>query len=149
MWPSKMDYLSIGSSGFAQLGEDDYLEKMRVEMAVLLPKIAEAFPVPEKFKSIASLKVKSFPHDFGRYHEVCLVYNREVVEEWELSDNEADNDNYNDFWDWANAVECFDLESEDILAEIQAQWNDYAIENATLEVVHKVNPEDKKLRKVN
>ena len=46
-----MDYINIGSNGFAQVGDDEYYEKSIVEMKFLLNYLKTKFPVPEKFSS--------------------------------------------------------------------------------------------------
>ena len=70
-----MDYLSIGSSPTgeecAQVGSETYREKMRIETAVFVNQLRRVLGEEPQG---ARLKVKSFPHDFGTYHEVCVVY---------------------------------------------------------------------------
>jgi hypothetical protein len=69
------DYLTIGSSpaeeSCAQVGTDNYLTRSRKECEVFIRYLRRIFgPEPEG----AKLYVKSFPHDFGSYLEVCCSY---------------------------------------------------------------------------
>jgi hypothetical protein len=62
-----MDYLNVGSNGFAQVGDGLYYEKNRVEMKYLLEMIENKFPIPAELAPHCYFAVKSFPHDFGTY----------------------------------------------------------------------------------
>jgi hypothetical protein len=69
------DYITIGSTpadeDCAQLGSDNYRERMRKESAAFIAQILREFGLePEG----ARLAVKGFPHDFGTYHEVVCYY---------------------------------------------------------------------------
>ena len=59
----------IGSTGFAQVGEDDYYEKQKFEYNFLKKHILDKF---KKMPEDTYFKWKSFPHDFGSYYS--LVY---------------------------------------------------------------------------
>lgn len=71
-----MDYIELGSSPYsedcAQLGQNGYYDFMRVEMKEFKRMMEELHPNTSDF--IGYYKVKSFPHDFGTYHELCVVY---------------------------------------------------------------------------
>ena len=56
----------------AQVGSADYDEQSRRECRVFLRMLERLYPIPED--TPASLVVKSFPHDFGSYREVCVRY---------------------------------------------------------------------------
>ena len=56
----------------AQVGRPDYDERSRRECRVFQRMLARSFPLPAD--SQASLVIQSFPHDFGRYREVCVRY---------------------------------------------------------------------------
>ena len=56
----------------AQVGSADYDEQSRRECRVLLRMLERLFPIPDD--TPATLVVKSFPHDFGSYREVCVQY---------------------------------------------------------------------------
>lgn len=81
------DYLTIGS---APAGEDcvqvdsraDYSAAMRAECKRFQSLLTRAFPAPAG--SSGRIAVKSFPHDFGPYLEVCAVYDDqdEAAAEW-------------------------------------------------------------------
>lgn len=114
-----MDYLVVGSNGFAQVGDPDYYKKNLVEMNYLLDLINEKFSVPEKFSFTCFFAKKSFSHEFGTYHEIVLYFDDVVLDEWKDSDDEFSQDLFNVFWDWFNQVEAFDLESIEITKRIQ------------------------------
>ena len=55
-----MDYLTIGSNGFAQVGRPYFLEKNKIEMRVLLQYLVENYPVLDEFAFMCHYKVKWF-----------------------------------------------------------------------------------------
>ena len=57
----------------AQVGQADYPERSQRECLVFQRMLQRLYPVPDG----ASLKVKSFAHDYGRYREVCVCYDDE------------------------------------------------------------------------
>ncbi len=72
------DYLSIGSApaeeDCAQVGTPDYSERSREECARFIELIRKTCGEPPVG---ASLVTKTFPHDFGSYREVCVVFDDE------------------------------------------------------------------------
>ena len=69
------DYINIGPSPYgedcAQVGEDNYRTKARRECVAYVNQLRRVHGAePEG----AQLVVKSFPHDFGSYYEVCCYY---------------------------------------------------------------------------
>ena len=104
------DYIVLGSIGYAQVGQDDYFKKEKVESAVLVDLITNnsIFKIPDEFLSDCFLRLKKFQHDFGSYKELCLIYNQDFFDELDPSEE-------NEFWTWVNQMECFDFESEEIL----------------------------------
>lgn len=69
------DYMSIGPSpceeDCAQLGSEGYYERMKEETKRYKEQLERRFPnLPEGVRFV----VKAFEHDFGTYHEVCVVY---------------------------------------------------------------------------
>lgn len=115
------DYINIGSSGFAQVGLPDYYDRMCIEMEVLLDAIQTAHPVPDEFLYMAYIRRKSFPHDFGTYHELVLVFNSTMLESWEDGNND-DMDKFDRFWQWANACEGFDMEQPELMLLMQQKY---------------------------
>lgn len=107
---NNQDYIVIGSIGFAQVGSGDFFAKEKVERQVIQEIVTknEIFKIPERLSSIARLKYKGFPHDFGTYYELCVIYKVDPID-----DNE---DLAEKFWDWVNEMECFDFETEEIMA---------------------------------
>lgn len=114
-----MDYLYIGSNGFAQLGDCDYYEKNRVEMKVLLNFLKNNHPIPEEFTHMCNYKIKWFNHDFGMYSEIVLIYNDSLLYLWE----ESDPDKFNRFWEWFNDIESVDLETDYLNDEIKFRYH--------------------------
>jgi len=114
-----MDYLTIGSNGFAQVGRPDFLEKNKIEMRVLLQHLVENYPVPDEFTFLCQYKVKWFSHDFGMYSEIVLIYDDSLLYQWE----EDDPDKFDRFWEWFNDVESVDLESDYLNNEIRARYH--------------------------
>lgn len=103
------DYVVIGSIGFAQLGSGEYFEKEKIEKQVIQEIVTknEIFKIPTEFAGMASLSYKSFPHDFGTYRELCLVYVPGFLDD--------DEEKQDVFWTWVNEMESFDFESEEIM----------------------------------
>ena len=115
-----MDYLNVGANGFAQVGDPDYYSKNTIEMNYLLELVKSKFPVPEELSSLdCFFSIKSFPHDFGTYHEIVLFYDDTLIDEWEYSEDESLADLQDKFWDWFHTVEAFDLESKEITEQIK------------------------------
>ena len=82
------EYLTIGSSPYdepcAQVGSADYRERMRLETRALINQMERIHPVPKDDDPVYAnasftpyYATKSFPHDFGSYHEVCAIYDDE------------------------------------------------------------------------
>ena len=118
------DYLVVGSNGFAQVAAPDYYEKQIVELSIIYLYLVKNYPVPEKFKHMAHYTRMSFPHDFGTYWEIVVIYDSSILSEWEASEEETQQQLHTAFWEWFNAVESVDLESEELTAQIKcAYWN--------------------------
>jgi hypothetical protein len=56
----------------AQVGQADYEERSRRECRVFQRMLERLFPLPDGVP--VQYVVKSFPHDFGTYREVCVRY---------------------------------------------------------------------------
>ena len=138
-----MDYLNVGANGFAQVGNESYFAKSKVEMNYLFHLVSEKFPIPEELKMLCSFAVKAFPHDFGTYHEIVLHFDDEQIGDGSdeedafshISEEEFKNciDNnlvlppqpsslHETFWDWFREVESFNLETEEITEVIQTKY---------------------------
>lgn len=78
---SVCDYISICSSptneSCAQVGSDNYFTQSQKELKAFINQLRRKFG---KEPGTAYLKIKSFPHDFGTYHEVVCYYNDEDEE---------------------------------------------------------------------
>ncbi len=119
---NNMDYLVIGSNGFAQVGEPAFYRKLNVEMRVLLKYFQRKFPIPRMFQTVAYYSVKTFHHDFGDYQEIVLWYDRSWLEMLEESEAESERETFDLFWSWFNVLESVDLESEELTDQIKAEY---------------------------
>src|SRR5680860_254109 len=113
-----MDYLCVGSNGFAQVGSPDFFEKNEVEMKYLMEFLQVNHIIPEEFSTMCWYKEKWFSHDFGNYSEIVLIYKDRLLEEWEENEPEK----FDRFWNWFNDIESVDLESETITQTIEAKY---------------------------
>ena len=113
-----MDYLNIGSNGFAQVGSQDFFEKNKVEMGVLIQYMNNSHPIPDELAHICFYRAKWFSHDFGSYSEVVLMYDDRILNQWDENEPEK----FNRFWEWFNDVECVDMETEGISSAIQQAY---------------------------
>lgn len=117
-----MDYLVVGSNGFAQVGDPDYFTKAKIELRILLEFLQTNYPVPDEFAPKAYYHIKAFNHDFGTYHELVVIYDDDYLSTLEESDLESDNDSFDKFWNWFNSVESVDLESEMLTDQIRLTY---------------------------
>jgi hypothetical protein len=117
-----MDYLVIGSNGFAQMGDSAFYNKQKIEMRVLLDFFHANFAIPQKYKTLAYYSVKTFHHDFGDYQEIVLWHDREYFDSLEESEVEADQEMYDLFWSWFKVIESVDLETEELTDQIKAAY---------------------------
>ncbi len=117
-----MDYLVIGSNGFAQMGDSAFYKKLKIEMRVLLDYFHSSFPIPQKFKTLAYYSIKTFQHDFGDYQEIVLWYDRDYIDSLEESEIESDNEIFDLFWTWFRVIESVDLESDQLTNQIKEAY---------------------------
>lgn len=117
-----MDYLVLGSNGFAQVGDPDYFAKIKVELRILLDSFKENYPIPEPFISMAYYSIKAFHHDFGTYHEIVLIYDDCQLSGWESSDLDLENELFDKFWDWFNSAEAANMESDELTDKIKEAY---------------------------
>lgn len=95
------EYFILGSSpsdeSCAQVGSPDYSKQMRMETRALINQLERLHPVPTNNADSSDgptflpyYSRKSFPHDYGFYHEVCAIYDpdHEPSQQWAL---EAEN----------------------------------------------------------
>lgn len=75
------DFLTLGSTPTnepcAQVGTDDYATKSRIESRVFIDQLLRQFGEPP---GLSTFRRKSFPHDFGTYHEVVIAFDDENEE---------------------------------------------------------------------
>jgi hypothetical protein len=105
-----IDYVVIGSApaceDCAQINSDNYETQSRAELKALKAQMLRILGEPPMG---AGLKIKSFSHDFGLYHELCAVYddsNDEAIDWAFRAENELP-----DCWD-AEAIK--ELTAKDI-----------------------------------
>ena len=105
-----MDYIVIGSIGFAQVGQEHYGKKREIEKQVIneLVKIENIFQITSEFKDLCYKEYKTFQHDFGSYDELCLVYDNAEIDDW--IDNDIEKNQR--FWNWVNEMESYDFEQQ-------------------------------------
>ncbi len=118
----QMDYLVIGSNGFAQVGDPAYFTKAKIELRILLEFLQANYPVPDEFAPKAYYHIKAFNHDLGTYHEIAVIFDDLYLSTLEESELESDNELFNKFWEWFNSVESVDLESEELTGRIQLAY---------------------------
>lgn len=67
--------MELGSSpygeGCAQVGSDDYYDRARREIRAYIAQLIRVYGQPPDG---VSLRIKSFPHDFGSYLEAVVVW---------------------------------------------------------------------------
>lgn len=134
---NNIDYVYIGSNGFAQVGDPLYHDKNAAEKTVIFQILekTECLHIPDQFKGIASFQWKAQQHDFGTYHDLVIRYNYIYLSELEDSEDPEKVELFNLFWNWANAVESFDFESEEIKARCEQKWLEMYPERAC-KVIH-------------
>ncbi|MGM0505409.1 MAG: hypothetical protein ACQESQ_12355 [Bacteroidota bacterium] len=110
-----MDYLCIGSNGFAQVGDPEYFEKNKSEMRVLMEYLQSNHPIPDEFWHMCDYRVKWFTHDFGRYSEIVMIYDDYTLNQWDENDTEK----FDRFWNWFNEIEAVDLETDSLTIQIK------------------------------
>lgn len=117
-----MDYLVVGSNGFAQVGDPAYFTKAKIELQILLEFLLVNYPVPDEFTSTAYYYIKAFNHDFGTYHEVVVIFDDQYLSTLKESELESNNELFEKFWNWFNNVEYVDLESEELTTQIRMAY---------------------------
>jgi hypothetical protein len=83
------DYITLGSCPYeeedtcAQTTDDNYLEKLKKELQVYKNMLERLFSNKLKYSGVY-LKIKTFPHDFGSYSEVCAIFDDENEKQIEV-----------------------------------------------------------------
>ena len=78
----------------AQVGSDDYQEKMRIELKAFYNQLMRMFP---NIPAGAKYKRTSNPHDFGTYHEIGIKFSEDDEEAAEYAYNVQNNTP--EYWD--------------------------------------------------
>jgi hypothetical protein len=84
--------------------------------------VEERYPIPKIGDIQMFYRWQSFPHEFGTYHELVLIYDRDELDSLEYSDDTEEVELFNLFWNWFNEVESIDLETEEITEEIRKRY---------------------------
>jgi len=70
------DYIELGTTpcgeDCAQVGSEGYYERAMFECKRYIRQLQRMFPIPDD--CTAHYSIRSFPHDFGTYHEVVIYY---------------------------------------------------------------------------
>lgn len=61
----------------AQVGSADYYERVRIEGHAYIDQLKRIYKEAHGCDLPLNLRLKSFPHDFGSYHEVVAVFSME------------------------------------------------------------------------
>lgn len=119
-----IDFLYIGSNGFAQVGDPLYHEKDLAERRVIFQILEEnkELHIPDEFSAVAEFSWRGQHHDFGVYHDLNVKYNDTVVSRWEDSELEEDNAKHDRFYEWINLLESFDFETPEITERCEQKW---------------------------
>ena len=88
------DYLELGPTpcgeSCEQLGPTYNLGRAKAELTTYLHQLQRLFP-------LATFQIKSFPHDFGTYKEVAVIFDDENAEQVDLAyEIEA---SFPEYWD--------------------------------------------------
>ena len=67
----------------AQVGSDDYQQMSRIECIVFKSQLLRQWM--DKLIPGVGFTTKTYPHDFGSYREVCVVYDDDSEEQTELA----------------------------------------------------------------
>jgi hypothetical protein len=90
------DQIELGASPTnepcVQVSDQDYMDAMRQEARKYKALLESMFPAPEN----GEFRIKSFPHDFGSYLEVCACFDSldEKAIEWAFNVEE----NLPEYW---------------------------------------------------
>lgn len=135
-----MDYIHIGAIGFAQLAMPNYYEKRRIEKQIIreLLEREKAFIIPKEFQHMCYLTIKKFPYEYDSYDELVLMYSETVLNDWENEDVDLLTTKADSFWEFANGLERYDLETEELMERCQALFH----KSYPMLVVHKKNNEE-------
>lgn len=97
----------LGSTGFAQVGADHYQAKQQIEKDVLMAALNKKFGTRIN-KSGGRLVWAKHPHDFGYYHDMEFHIPEELIKD--------------STYDLVNAIEAFDWDTPELIAEMEAKW---------------------------
>ena len=83
-----MEYLELGASpaneDCVQVGSDNYrelaLEECRRYKRQLIKQFQESYDT-----GLIGFQIKAFPHDFGSYYEVCVLFNEDDEKSCQLA----------------------------------------------------------------
>lgn len=95
---NRFEYMEIGPTPFgedcAQVGDPDYAMNAKMECNRYIELLNSLFPQAADVNAFFS--VKSFPHDFGTYYEVCVNFDPEDTKSVDFAYNV--DANLPEFW---------------------------------------------------
>jgi hypothetical protein len=76
------DYLNLESAPYNEeciqvTDKKPYIQEMIEECRKYKTLLTELFPIPSDIKENTYFTIKTFPHDFGSYKEVCIIFDDE------------------------------------------------------------------------
>ena len=88
------DYINIGCTPYEEqctpVGSENYNKLARVECSVFLNQCKRALLLQFGEDYTIDLRIKSFSHDYGTYHEVVAYYDENDMEQALYLEGEAD-----------------------------------------------------------
>ncbi len=118
------DFVSLDTLGFAQVGFADYNQKIISEKKIIdnFFKDSKELAVPLFFIDVAFFKWNQCPHDFGLYWDFTICYDRDFLDDLELTD-EA---NYFLFWEWIDRCQsALSLNEKELLIKCEKDYENY------------------------
>ncbi|POS00923.1 hypothetical protein Q361_11726 [Flavobacterium croceum DSM 17960] len=117
------ELVEIDTIGFAQVGQEDYAERIIIEKKILLNFLLDnpLYAVPEFFTRDAFFHWQLRNHDFGTYHVLCIVYDKDLIQ---TLCKEAP-DQFHIFWDWTDRCQsAFDKHYDELLQQCNNAFYD-------------------------
>jgi hypothetical protein len=126
------DYISIGTVGFAQVGNPEYHRYNEIEKQVIgtYYRANTELNVPDEFSLIARFKWQICPHDIHDYSDFVIYYNRTLLDELE----EDDYSKWLRFYDWVNLCESAIADNDEVIMDLCKK---VYRENIPMEVIYK------------
>lgn len=131
-----MQTFYIGSIGFAQLGQNDYFERMKVEREIMFRHLNAHLMPPEEFRQTVQYKWAKNPHDLGTYYDLQILYPES--HEYEVEENDDNMHRWDRLVTWMQKVESYDWEGEEIEEECRKLY----MSKYPMNIIHKKDEDD-------